>query len=138
MTIPQHLSIVTVGARDLPALREFYGSWGWQELEGSDDAWCAYDLGGCLLSLYPVDRLGEEAAPGVELAEGEWNGVTFAINFADEDLLRDGFGTAVAAGASVIAEPVTRFWGGITGYIADPEGNRWELGTGGPNPAPPA
>jgi len=136
MTIPQHLSIVTIGARNLSELRAFYGAWGWQEVEASDDAWCAYDLGGCLLSLYPVDRLGEEAAPGAQVPEAGWSGVTFAINFADEALLRAGFAAAVAAGATVVEAPVERFWGGITGYVADPEGNRWELGTGGPNPAP--
>ncbi len=26
-----------------------------------------------------------------------------------------------------LSEPTTREWGGRSGYIADPEGNRWEI-----------
>jgi uncharacterized glyoxalase superfamily protein PhnB len=33
----------------------------------------------------------------------------------------------VAAGATPVAEPVDREWGGRSAYIADPEGNRWEI-----------
>lgn len=33
----------------------------------------------------------------------------------------------LAAGAVAVAEPTDREWGGYSGYIADPEGNRWEL-----------
>ncbi|MDQ0732036.1 VOC family protein [Arthrobacter sp. B1I2] len=34
---------------------------------------------------------------------------------------------AAAAGAAIIAEPVTQPWGGYTGYFADPDGFRWEV-----------
>jgi uncharacterized protein len=31
------------------------------------------------------------------------------------------------AGAVVVAEPETRDWGGYLGYLADPDGFRWEV-----------
>ena len=31
------------------------------------------------------------------------------------------------ADGTVLAEPVDRDWGGRSAYIADPEGNRWEI-----------
>jgi hypothetical protein len=34
---------------------------------------------------------------------------------------------SVAAGATPVAAPVARDWGGRSAYIADPEGNRWEI-----------
>jgi hypothetical protein len=37
------------------------------------------------------------------------------------------FRSALAAGARAIADPVKRVWGGYSGYIVDPEGNRWEI-----------
>ena len=37
------------------------------------------------------------------------------------------FAAATAAGATPIAEPITREWGGRSAYFADPEGNRWEI-----------
>lgn len=33
----------------------------------------------------------------------------------------------MAAGARVVGAPVDREWGGYSGYVADPEGNRWEI-----------
>ncbi len=37
------------------------------------------------------------------------------------------------AGAGVVAAPVTREWGGYSGYFADPDGFRWEVAY---NPGP--
>jgi len=34
---------------------------------------------------------------------------------------------ARAAGAEVVKEAHDAFWGGRSGYFADPEGNRWEV-----------
>lgn len=34
---------------------------------------------------------------------------------------------AVSSAAREIAKPVDRFWGGRSGYVADPDGNRWEI-----------
>jgi hypothetical protein len=91
MPMPPRLSVVTVGARDLPLLRRFHGALGWTEVEGSDDDWCAYLVGGVLFALYPIAEL------------------------------------AMEAGATPIAEPRAREWGGRSGYVADPEGTRWEI-----------
>ena len=33
----------------------------------------------------------------------------------------------VAAGARKVGQIVDRPWGGRSGYVADPEGNRWEV-----------
>ncbi len=136
MTLPQFLSIITIGAADLPALREFYRGWGWRETAESTEGWCAFDVGGCLLSIYPVDLLGDEAAPDEQACGPGWRGITFAINFSDEASLRAAFDAALEAGASLVTGLTTRAWGGTSGYVADPEGNRWELATGGPNPVP--
>ncbi len=139
MGVPQFLSIITIGASDMAALRDFYRKWGWEEVAESSDSWCAFDVGGCLLSIYPLDLLGDEAAPDAvapdDAGDGDgWRGFTFAINLPDEPSLRDAFAAALAAGATLVADLTPRVWGGISGYVADPEGNRWEIATGGPNP----
>ena len=123
---PARLSVVTLGARDLPALRRFYGRLGFAEIPGSDDNWTAYLLGGVLLTLYPVDALAAEAAPGRPVSTG-WSGITLGCNVDTPDQVDTVFAAAVAAGATPVAEPVAREWGGRSGYIADPEGNRWEI-----------
>ncbi|KAB1947203.1 glyoxalase [Micromonospora sp. ALFpr18c] len=129
--IPARLSVVTVGARDMGLLRSFYRSLGWPELPSADDGWSAFLLGGVLLALYPLPELAAEAAPGVSDPAGGWSGVTLACNVdgrADVDVA---FAAAVAVGATVVAEPTDRSWGGRSAYIADPEGNRWEIAWAG-------
>ena len=127
MTVPQRLSFLTLGARDMAVLRAFYRALGWSERPGSDDDFTTYDLGGLVLALYPIGRLGAEAAPDESLPPPGWNGVTYGINVETPAGVDETFGVALTAGARPIARPVRRDWGGYSAYIADPEGNRWEI-----------
>ncbi|MFG3557040.1 VOC family protein [Micromonospora sp. NPDC047557] len=129
--IPSRLSVVTLGVRDMGLLRSFYRSLGWPELSASDDGWSAFLLGGVLLALYPLPDLAAEAAPGIATAAGGWSGVTLACNVDDRAEVDTAFAAAVAMGATVVAEPTDRPWGGRSAYIADPEGNRWEIAWAG-------
>ena len=124
--VPARLTAVTLGARDLPTLRQFYRGLRWQENPQSDDSWAAFLLGGVLLTLYPLDDLAAEAAPDLPLPSG-WSGVTLACNVDSAEQVDTAYAAAVAAGATPVAEPVDRPWGGRSAYFADPEGNRWEI-----------
>ena len=124
--LPSRLTVVTLGARDLPRLRKFYEGLGWSPLAGSDDGWAGFLLGGVLLTMYPLEALGAEAAPGQPIRTG-FSGITLACNVDTEEQVDIAYAAAVAAGATPIAEPVTREWGGRSGYFADPEDNRWEI-----------
>lgn len=127
MSLPQRISYITLGARDMAALRAFYAGLGWRERPGSNDDFATYEAATTLLALYPLGRLGEEAAPGERLPEAGWNGVTLGINVDSAEAVDEAFRSALAAGARAVADPVRREWGGYSGYIADPEGNRWEI-----------
>ncbi|MBQ0907034.1 VOC family protein [Micromonospora sp. U21] len=129
--LPARLSVVTLAARDIGVLRSFYRSLGWPELPSSDDGWSAFLLGGVLLALYPLPDLTAEAAPGVSDPAGGWSGVTLACNVDNRAEVDTAFAAVVAAGATVVAEPTDRSWGGRSAYIADPEGNRWEIAWAG-------
>ena len=126
-TIPSRLSVITLGARDMSALRGFYRSLGWPELSGGTDEFSGFLLGGVLLALFPLRELAAEAAPGEAVPAAGWSGVTLACNVDTREDVDSAFDAAVKAGARVVAEPVDRAWGGRSGYIADPEGNRWEI-----------
>ena len=58
---------MTLGCRDLPRLRAFCAAFGWRELDGGDDGFAQFDVGGTRLALFPGHLLGEEAAPGEQL-----------------------------------------------------------------------
>jgi hypothetical protein len=79
-----------------------------------------------LLTLYPLAALAAEAGAGPP-GQGAWTGVTLGVNVDSADAVDEAFAGAVAAGARAVAGPADRPWGGRSGYIADPEGNRWEI-----------
>ncbi|MER7172232.1 VOC family protein [Streptomyces mesophilus] len=124
--VPSRLSVITLGVRDMPRLRRFYRDLGWAEAPSGDDDWTGFLLGGVLLALYPWQELAAEAAAGEAPAAG-WPGITLACNVDHRDQVDTAFTAAVAAGATVVAEPTDRSWGGRSAYVADPEGNRWEI-----------
>jgi len=128
--LPARLSIVTLGARDMRTLRQFYRTLGWPELSDGDDTWTGFLLGGVLLALFPERDLTAEAAPGSPAPTG-WSGVTLACTVDTRDEVDRAFTAAVTAGATPVAAATDRPWGGRSAFIADPEGNRWEI-TWGP------
>lgn len=126
--LPQRLNFVTLGARSVRTLRAFYRSWGWHENDGGSDDYASFTAGSVAIALYPIDRLREEAAPSSDLPpSGAWNGVTLAMNFAQRSDVDTAVDEAVSVGAQLVAPPMDREWGGYSGYVADPEGHRWEL-----------
>jgi uncharacterized glyoxalase superfamily protein PhnB len=86
-----------------------------------------FPLPGLYLCLWPLEQLAAEAAPDAPEPLPGWNGVTLAINVGSRDEVDEVFAAAVAAGATAINEPADRPYGPRAGYIADPDGNRWEI-----------
>jgi catechol 2,3-dioxygenase-like lactoylglutathione lyase family enzyme len=125
--IPARLTLVTIGTRDHERMCAFYKSLGWAagfEIEGD---MTSFLLGGVVLALWPLAKLGPEASGGEPEPAPGWHGVTLACNCDTRDDVDDAFATAIAAGATAITPPADTDWGGRVGYFADPEGNRWEV-----------
>ena len=127
MSIPARLTFITLGARDIGKLSSFYKGVGWPTAFEAPDGFTAFQLGGVVLGLWPVEKLAAEAAPGAAPPGGGWTGVTLACNVDARDHVDSVFKGWVAAGATPITEPFDLDWGGRTSYVADPEGNRWEI-----------
>ena len=126
--IPPRLSFVTLGARDVRRLREFYAQWGWHELPGGTDDFAQFSLGSTRFALCQLELLREEAAPTLALPEpGSWSGVTLAVNVATPEEVDTAYAEAVAAGGGAVGRPEQRTWGGRSGYVSDLEGQRWEI-----------
>lgn len=123
------LTFVTLGARDLEAMRRFSTRWGgWSESEHSTAEWVAFEMGATKLCLWPIDLLAAESAPGLEIPPLQrWNGVTLALNVARTGDVQTLLDRAVEAGGTVVASAEERVWGGFSGYVSDPEGNHWEI-----------
>ncbi len=53
--------------------------------------------------------------------------ITLAHNVASKDGVDEAFALALQAGAKAVKQPVEVFWGGYSGYFADPDGYLWEV-----------
>lgn len=84
-----------------------------------------------VLSLWQEDAAAEELGPIVRGDEAL--PFTLAHNVGSPEGVDAVLASASDAGARIIAQPVTREWGGYSGYFADPDGFRWEVAY---NPGP--
>jgi catechol 2,3-dioxygenase-like lactoylglutathione lyase family enzyme len=120
----QRISLITLGARDIAALADFYEALGWKRTE-SPDGVIAFDLIGQCLGLYPLGKLAEDIGLPVEmLGQGA---CTFAHNLRRKEEVAPLLARAKAAGGRILKPAQDVFWGGHHGYFADPEGHIWEI-----------
>ena len=78
-----------------------------------------------MLGLFGLEPLAEDQGrPGAALGTGA---ATLAQNFPDRESVDAAFEQALAAGATALKAPEAVFWGGYSGYFADPDGHVWEL-----------
>lgn len=49
------------------------------------------------------------------------------VNFAETSQVDTAYAQAIAAGAKPLKQPEKVFWGGYSGYYADPDGHVWEV-----------
>jgi uncharacterized protein len=73
------LNIVTLGVADLQKSKTFYReALGWEPAKGSDENIVFFNHGGIILSLYPFEKLAEDA--GVPAEKSGFSGIALAIN----------------------------------------------------------
>jgi uncharacterized protein len=125
--VPQRVSLLTVGAYHLPELRAFYQRLGWEETEISSDEYAVFKTAGVILSLFPIEKLAEDAGVEVPKETNVFRGVTFAINVDAPEQVDSTIEQIRLAGARILREPSDAFWGGRIAYFADPENNYWEV-----------
>ena len=122
---PKSISLITLGVADLERARTFYAALGWEQAAESQDAIVFVQLAGQVLALFPLDELAaDQGRPGAALGTGA---MTLARNFDSRAEVDAAFDLALSAGAAEIKRPEAVFWGGYSGYFADPDGHVWEL-----------
>jgi catechol 2,3-dioxygenase-like lactoylglutathione lyase family enzyme len=121
----QRLSLITLGVGDLTRARAFYeDGLGWTPISAEPDI-VFYPLApGIGLALFPRDALAMDvgeplAAPG--------GAITLALNGRSVVEVDQAYARAIAAGGRAVKAPAPVFWGGYSGYFADPDGHLWEL-----------
>lgn len=121
----QRVTLITLGVADLARSRDFYARWGWRPHPASQDSVTFYQMNGAVLGLFGIaDLAADQGRPGASLGMGA---MTLAQNCNDRVETDAVFDAAIAAGATVLKRPEPVFWGGYSGYFADPDGHVWEI-----------
>ena len=122
---PPRLTLVTLGVADLARARAFYDGLGFVASPASQDGVVFYDAGGAVLALWSRAALAADA--GKADTPTGYPGVTLAWNVAAETDVARALDHAVACGATLLKPTHKTFWGGTSGYFADPDGHIWEV-----------
>jgi uncharacterized protein len=124
--VKPRINFVTLGVVDMVAMRAFYERLGLVASSASNPDVTFFDANGIVLALFGYHALAKDA--GVEPgAVPEFRGVGVAWNSGSEDEVDRIMAHAKASGGTIKKEAHKVFWGGYSGYFADPEGHLWEV-----------
>ena len=125
--VPARLNVVTLGARDLARLRNFYAALGWEVTIEAED-FCAFQLRGALLALFPWDKLAADGQAEAAAPAQGMRGFSLGINVDRPEQVDETITAVENAGGMVTKPPMdpTEFEGRHA-YFADPEENYWEV-----------
>jgi len=129
MRIPK-ITVLTLGVADLNKATKFYEAVLGTPPNTSYDGVTFIELPGTWISLYPLEKLAEDISPDVPIIRSGFSGVTLAHNARSKDDVIAIVERARSNGARVVKEPQETFWGGFSGYFADPDGYYWEAAWG--------
>lgn len=120
------ITLVTLGVADLAAARAFYERLGLTAARASNAHVAFFDLNGVVLSLFGHAALAEDAHLHADAAP-RFRGQALAWNVAGEADVDAILAHAVSCGARLVKPGQKAFWGGYSGYFADPDGHLWEV-----------
>lgn len=118
------LSFITLGVADLARSKAFYtGVLGWTPFKDTGGI-VMYKLNGMVLSLYGQHGLMADArVPD----KGKGARFTLAQCLDGREEVDAFFAGLKKHRVAITKEPQQVFWGGYSGYFADPDGHLWEV-----------
>jgi len=121
----QRVSLITLGVADLKRSREFYERLGWRRSMAQAEGIVFFQLRGTAFALFPRNELAKDA--NVPPSGQGFKGFSLAYNTRNREEVDSVLGQAEAAGANILKRAQEAFWGGYSGYFADPDGFLWEV-----------
>ena len=129
MSPTPHITMVSLGVRDLKAAIAFYETGlGFERQPFDSPSIAFFAAGGTTLGLYGWDDLAEDV--GVAPPGTGFRGVALACNFERSADVLALLERAVAAGGRLEKPGQPVFWGGFSGYFSDLDGHLWEVACG--------
>jgi|SRR5580704_5581876 catechol 2,3-dioxygenase-like lactoylglutathione lyase family enzyme len=122
------LTIVTLGVGDLARAIQFYEALGFErKARGGGGEIAFFAAGGIVLALYPWERLADDAEIPAKPRPTAFRGSTQAWNCSSRAVVDAMLARTMSAGGRLLKPPQSVFWGGYSGYFADPDGHVWEI-----------
>jgi len=119
------ITLVTLGVSDLARSIRFYRDGLGLPQRATPESVAFFEMRGMWLSLYAREALAEDATVSPE--GSGFRGFTLAHNVRSPEAVDLLLADAVAAGATLVKPGQKVFWGGYSGYFADPDGFLWEI-----------
>ena len=124
--ISPRINLVTLGVAEIARSRAFYEKLGFKASSAGNDDVAFFSANGIVLALFGHQALADDA----HVARAEmpsFRGVSLAWNCASEAETTAVMAHAEACGAKILKPAQKVFWGGFSGYFADPDGHLWEV-----------
>jgi catechol 2,3-dioxygenase-like lactoylglutathione lyase family enzyme len=125
-----HVSVITLGVRDLPRAKQFYGEGlGWP-VEQDYPQWVSFKMGdgSSMVGLHPCEALAADA--GVAADGRGFAGITLSYIVRSEERVAEVLAEAERAGGTITKQAEQSPWGGSSGHFADPDGYLWKIASG--------
>lgn len=120
------VTVITLGVSDLARSRKFYcEGLGFAPSSSSNEHITFMQAGGVVLALYDRSSLAHDA--NLPAQGSGFGGVTLARNLGSKAEVDAALATAERAGGRILKPAQEVFWGGYSGYFADPDGHPFEV-----------
>lgn len=121
----QRVSLITLGVASLQRSRECYERLGWRRSMAKAEGIVFFQVGGMALALFLRQELAKDA--NVPSEGPGFRGMALGYNARTRGEVDLVLAEARSAGAKILKPAQDAFWGGYSGYFADPDGFLWEV-----------
>lgn len=119
------INMITLGVKDMERATRFYAQGLRLPRVPFEGGAVFFTLNGSWLSLYPWEALAEDAT--VKASGAGFRGITLAHVVSSKKEVDEILDQVVQSGGKLIKPAQDVFWGGYSGYFADPDGHLWEV-----------
>jgi len=124
MAFEQQISVVTLGVADLARSKRFYAEgFGWTPAFENDEI-VFYQMNGFVLGTWLETALAEDMKRELKTGRGA---VSLAHNVRTEAEVQPVIDRLLQYGGALLKAPVTPPFGGLQGYVADPDDHAWDI-----------
>lgn len=121
------ITLITLGVTDVARSIRFYrDGLGFATSAKDDDPIAFFATSGARLAVYPLDKLAEDIGPTIRPGTG-FGGIALAHNVRRKEQVAEVLALAERSGGTIVKPAQDVFWGGHSGYFADPDGYFWEV-----------